>query len=204
MAIRTDELALAISRKAALHLRLQVGQRTGCWVRAMVQPRPAIGYAMAAVAATLFAVNGTVSKVALASGISSGRRRDLARGSAQRGGRRGLRRRRGDLRRVRPDRRARRAQTRADLALRVGLLLRHALLDDRGPGGASPRLASTIRFHCSETWRRRGLGLACGVPGSGQAVRGCPYPRRHRTSPVGPLKKPLPAASIYPNWGRRP
>ena len=55
----------------------------------MVQPRPAIGYAMAAVAATLFAVNGTVSKVALASGISSGQRRDLARGSAQRGGRRG-------------------------------------------------------------------------------------------------------------------
>src|SRR5207249_6638690 len=30
MAIRTDELALAMSRKAALHLRLQVGQRTGC------------------------------------------------------------------------------------------------------------------------------------------------------------------------------
>src|SRR5437764_12642381 len=107
----------------------------------MVQPRPAIGYAMAAVAATLFAVNGTVSKVALASGISSGRRRDLARGSAQRGGRRGLRRRRGDLRGVRPDRRARRAQTRADLALRVVLLLRHALLDDLGPGVASPRLA---------------------------------------------------------------
>ena len=23
-------------------------------------------------------------------------------------------------------------------------------------------------------------------------------------APVGPLKKPLPAASIYPNWGRRP
>jgi drug/metabolite transporter (DMT)-like permease len=38
----------------------------------MVQPRPALGYAMVAVAATLFAVNGTVSKIVLASGISSG------------------------------------------------------------------------------------------------------------------------------------
>src|SRR5947207_8059339 len=38
----------------------------------MLQPRPAVGYAMVAVAATLFAVNGTVSKVVLASGISSG------------------------------------------------------------------------------------------------------------------------------------
>jgi drug/metabolite transporter (DMT)-like permease len=38
----------------------------------MLQPRPALGYAMVAVAATLFAVNGTVSKVVLASGISSG------------------------------------------------------------------------------------------------------------------------------------
>ena len=37
----------------------------------MVQPRPALGYAMVAVAATLFALNGTVSKVVLASGISS-------------------------------------------------------------------------------------------------------------------------------------
>src|SRR5882724_4310355 len=38
----------------------------------MVQPRPGLGYAMVAVAATLFAVNGTVSKVILGSGISSG------------------------------------------------------------------------------------------------------------------------------------
>jgi drug/metabolite transporter (DMT)-like permease len=38
----------------------------------MVQRRPELGYAMVAVAATLFAVNGTVSKVILASGISSG------------------------------------------------------------------------------------------------------------------------------------
>jgi drug/metabolite transporter (DMT)-like permease len=38
----------------------------------MVQPRPALGYAMVAAAATLFAVNGTVSKVVLGSGISSG------------------------------------------------------------------------------------------------------------------------------------
>lgn len=38
----------------------------------MVQPRPALGYAMVAVAAALFAVNGTVSKVVLASGIGSG------------------------------------------------------------------------------------------------------------------------------------
>src|SRR5947207_6706069 len=34
-------------------------------------PRPALGYAMVAVAATLFAVNGTVSKVMLGSGISA-------------------------------------------------------------------------------------------------------------------------------------
>jgi drug/metabolite transporter (DMT)-like permease len=38
----------------------------------MVQPRPALGYAMVAIAATLFAVNGIVSKVILGSGISSG------------------------------------------------------------------------------------------------------------------------------------
>jgi drug/metabolite transporter (DMT)-like permease len=38
----------------------------------MVQPRPALGYAMVAVAAALFALNGTVSKVVLASGIGSG------------------------------------------------------------------------------------------------------------------------------------
>src|SRR5439155_689527 len=38
----------------------------------MVQPHPGLGYAMVAVAATLFAVNGTVSKVILGSGISSG------------------------------------------------------------------------------------------------------------------------------------
>jgi drug/metabolite transporter (DMT)-like permease len=38
----------------------------------MVHPRPALGYAMVAVAAALFAVNGTVSKVVLASGIGSG------------------------------------------------------------------------------------------------------------------------------------
>jgi drug/metabolite transporter (DMT)-like permease len=38
----------------------------------MLQPRPALGYAMVAVAATLFGVNGTVSKVVLGSGISSG------------------------------------------------------------------------------------------------------------------------------------
>src|SRR6476660_2179125 len=38
----------------------------------MVQPRPGLGYAMVAIAATLFAVNGTVSKVILGSGISSG------------------------------------------------------------------------------------------------------------------------------------
>lgn len=38
----------------------------------MVQPRPGLGYAMVASAATLFAVNGTVSKVILGSGISSG------------------------------------------------------------------------------------------------------------------------------------
>jgi hypothetical protein len=31
----------------------------------MVQRRPALGYAMVAIAATLFAVNGTVSKVIL-------------------------------------------------------------------------------------------------------------------------------------------
>src|SRR5215210_261060 len=34
-------------------------------------PRPALGYAMVALAATLFAVNGTVSKVILGSGIDS-------------------------------------------------------------------------------------------------------------------------------------
>src|SRR5438067_3185454 len=34
-------------------------------------PRPALGYAMVAIAATLFAVNGTVSKVILGSGISA-------------------------------------------------------------------------------------------------------------------------------------
>src|SRR6266508_465769 len=38
----------------------------------MVRPRPGLGYAMVAIAATLFAVNGTVSKVILGSGISSG------------------------------------------------------------------------------------------------------------------------------------
>jgi drug/metabolite transporter (DMT)-like permease len=38
----------------------------------MVQPRPGLGYAMVAIAATLFAFNGTVSKVILGSGISSG------------------------------------------------------------------------------------------------------------------------------------
>src|SRR6266576_2693552 len=38
----------------------------------MVQRRPALGYAMVAIAATLFAVNGTVSKVILGSGIRSG------------------------------------------------------------------------------------------------------------------------------------
>ena len=38
----------------------------------MVQRRPGLGYAMVAAAATLFAVNGTVSKVILGSGISSG------------------------------------------------------------------------------------------------------------------------------------
>lgn len=38
----------------------------------MLQPRPALGYAMVAVAATLFGINGTVSKVVLASGVSSG------------------------------------------------------------------------------------------------------------------------------------
>jgi drug/metabolite transporter (DMT)-like permease len=38
----------------------------------MVQPRPGLGYGMVAIAATLFAVNGTVSKVILGSGISSG------------------------------------------------------------------------------------------------------------------------------------
>src|SRR2546428_6777969 len=35
------------------------------------EPRPALGYAMVAVAATLFAVNGSVSKVILGSGIGS-------------------------------------------------------------------------------------------------------------------------------------
>src|SRR5438132_11289956 len=35
------------------------------------EPRPALGYTMVAVAAALFAVNGTVSKVILGSGISS-------------------------------------------------------------------------------------------------------------------------------------
>jgi len=35
------------------------------------EPRPALGYAMVAVAATLFAVNGTVSKVILKSGLSA-------------------------------------------------------------------------------------------------------------------------------------
>src|SRR2546426_11959571 len=38
----------------------------------MVQGRPGLGYAMVAVAATPFAVNGTVSKVILGSGTSSG------------------------------------------------------------------------------------------------------------------------------------
>src|SRR5438128_1181479 len=38
----------------------------------MVQPRPGLGYAMVAAAATLFAINGTVSKVILGSGIGSG------------------------------------------------------------------------------------------------------------------------------------
>jgi drug/metabolite transporter (DMT)-like permease len=38
----------------------------------MVQPRPGLGYGMVAIAATLFAVNGTVSKVILGSGVSSG------------------------------------------------------------------------------------------------------------------------------------
>ena len=38
----------------------------------MVQPRPGLGYAMVAAAATLFAINGTVSKVILGSGIRSG------------------------------------------------------------------------------------------------------------------------------------
>src|SRR6478736_8473707 len=38
----------------------------------MVQPRPGLGYAMVAIAATLFAINGTVSKVILGSGIRSG------------------------------------------------------------------------------------------------------------------------------------
>src|SRR5207302_4530444 len=37
------------------------------------EPRPALGYTMVAVAAALFAVNGTVSKVILGSGISSQR-----------------------------------------------------------------------------------------------------------------------------------
>jgi drug/metabolite transporter (DMT)-like permease len=37
----------------------------------VIVPRPALGYAMVAVAATLFAVNGTVSKVILGSGIDS-------------------------------------------------------------------------------------------------------------------------------------
>jgi drug/metabolite transporter (DMT)-like permease len=37
-----------------------------------MRPHPAIGYAMVAVAATLFAVNGTVSKVILSSGIDAG------------------------------------------------------------------------------------------------------------------------------------
>jgi drug/metabolite transporter (DMT)-like permease len=35
------------------------------------EPRPAVGYAMVAIAATLFAVNGTVSKVILKSGITA-------------------------------------------------------------------------------------------------------------------------------------
>jgi drug/metabolite transporter (DMT)-like permease len=39
----------------------------------MVEPRPALGYAMVAIAATLFAVNGTVAKVILGSGIGSDR-----------------------------------------------------------------------------------------------------------------------------------
>jgi drug/metabolite transporter (DMT)-like permease len=37
-----------------------------------MRPHPALGYAMVAVAATLFAVNGTVSKVILGSGIDAG------------------------------------------------------------------------------------------------------------------------------------
>jgi drug/metabolite transporter (DMT)-like permease len=37
----------------------------------VIAPRPALGYTMVAVAATLFAVNGTVSKVILGSGIDS-------------------------------------------------------------------------------------------------------------------------------------
>ena len=36
-------------------------------------PRPALGYAMLVLSATLFSINGTVSKVALASGLSSSR-----------------------------------------------------------------------------------------------------------------------------------
>ena len=36
-----------------------------------VERRPGVGYAMVATAAVLFAVNGTVSKIILSSGISS-------------------------------------------------------------------------------------------------------------------------------------
>jgi drug/metabolite transporter (DMT)-like permease len=39
--------------------------------RPPAEPRPAVGYAMVAAAAVLFGVNGTVSKVALSSGLSS-------------------------------------------------------------------------------------------------------------------------------------
>src|SRR5438067_9796145 len=45
-------------------------------------PRPALGYAMVAVAATLFAINGTVSKVILGSGIDSAQLTEVRCGGA--------------------------------------------------------------------------------------------------------------------------
>src|SRR4029077_2363831 len=59
-------------------------------------------------------------------------RRDLARRPPERGRRRGLHRGRSHLRRLRADRRTRRAASRSDLALGLGLPLRDALLDPRG------------------------------------------------------------------------
>ena len=78
-------------------------RRLPVYVRAMVQPRPALGYVMVAVAATLFAVNGTVSKVILGSGIGSEQLTEVRCAGA--------------LDRAGADRRRRRARARCDVRL---------------------------------------------------------------------------------------